>query len=307
MRNYKIAKREMVAALNRNIDYHRSKKIDVHPDNVQTVCLFLGPYRNLTTFTASIIYLHPSSQVLNHAGDSVLSFKPVNFLKDYSDKKFDNFVKYAIYLSQCEQGLRQGGSITFSHAFTEFEAMRDTYKKRYGNQLLKTNIQSVTWKESMRVSNFVKRNQIDLLELCAKNSRLRFLMPIRNPLECALSNRRRPEGKLLVADSKFSLEAILESILRQVAWIMELYDANPDQFFFYYESELDHKILSSLANFLDLELDEAWIQDSLSTYEPKPRSIYDRTLLDHYFSLLQTLFEKHPEAKEKLAKFAVSD
>ena len=28
-------------------------------DNLQSVCMFLGPYRNLTTLTGSFLFLHP--------------------------------------------------------------------------------------------------------------------------------------------------------------------------------------------------------------------------------------------------------
>ncbi|MCW5878805.1 MAG: hypothetical protein KIS80_08075, partial [Anaerolineales bacterium] len=52
-------------------------------DGLESVCLFLGPYRNLTTLTASMLSLHPECQVLNHAGTRVFPNKNLNFIEEY--------------------------------------------------------------------------------------------------------------------------------------------------------------------------------------------------------------------------------
>ena len=65
------------------IDPGRSRCVDIK--YVGYVCLTPGPYRNLTTLTVSVLYLHPDYQVLNHAGtrlfvkkaeEEILLFKP---------------------------------------------------------------------------------------------------------------------------------------------------------------------------------------------------------------------------------------
>ncbi|MHB8529324.1 MAG: hypothetical protein ACYC8V_07420, partial [Caulobacteraceae bacterium] len=40
-------------------------------DGVRRTAVILGPYRNLTTLTASVLALHPQCQVLNHASDRI--------------------------------------------------------------------------------------------------------------------------------------------------------------------------------------------------------------------------------------------
>lgn len=56
-----------------------------------TVCSILGPYRNLTTLTASCLMLHPNIQVLNHYHQ--LNSQVDNFLLNYSDENFERFIK----------------------------------------------------------------------------------------------------------------------------------------------------------------------------------------------------------------------
>ena len=68
----------------------------VDVDAVRTVCLMLGPYRNLTTLTAAIVGLHPNCQVLNHGGMQVFRNNTINFLGDYSDERFEAFIRFAV-------------------------------------------------------------------------------------------------------------------------------------------------------------------------------------------------------------------
>jgi hypothetical protein len=97
---------------------------------LRSVCILLGPYRNLSTLTASTLHLHPNCQALNHAGRRVLSHDRRNFLADYSARKFKAFCRFALAASQGGQRGRYGGSINLSHAF-ERPAMKTVYAKRY--------------------------------------------------------------------------------------------------------------------------------------------------------------------------------
>ena len=48
-------------------------------DNINSIVCLLGPYRNLSTLTASIAALHPNCQVLNHAGEKILNNDSLDF------------------------------------------------------------------------------------------------------------------------------------------------------------------------------------------------------------------------------------
>ena len=51
----------------RPVHFYRSQRVDL--SRVRNVVMALGPNRNMTTLTASLIALHPSCQVLNNAGN----------------------------------------------------------------------------------------------------------------------------------------------------------------------------------------------------------------------------------------------
>ena len=79
--------------LNDVIDLRESRYLDIQ--DIESVCLTLGPYRNLTTLTASVLYLHPNCQVLNHAGNRIYGKRKIDFLwdcdKDILDRRMLNF------------------------------------------------------------------------------------------------------------------------------------------------------------------------------------------------------------------------
>ncbi len=155
--------------------------------DLNSVCLFLGPYRNLTTLTASLLTLHPECQVLNHGSNRVLPFAELNFLVDYSDAKFERFCRFALDASRGGRRGDFGGSVTLSHAF-DHDSMRQAYARRYGDRRVKERVSCLVWKESHRVTAFLRRQGLPPEELSRANPKLRFLMPIRNPLDCMLSN-----------------------------------------------------------------------------------------------------------------------
>ena len=153
-------------------------------ENVRTVCLALGPYRNLTTLTASILFLHPNCQVLNHAGERIFGDSRLDFLRQYSDAIFEGFLRYAICISQGGKRGAYGGSITLSHAFDEEHEMQQLFQAA-GGKLLKEDVRSLFWKESLLISSYIRENAVDLSDLFSRNDKLRFLQPVRSPIDCA--------------------------------------------------------------------------------------------------------------------------
>ena len=117
-----------------------SSNIDV--DSINTLICLAGPYRNLTTLTASIAALHPNCQVLNHAHERILPHREVNFFSDYTLDKWQRFLQYGLRISIGGARGRTGGSILHSHAF-DHENVKDVYRKRFGEKPIKDHIQSI--------------------------------------------------------------------------------------------------------------------------------------------------------------------
>ncbi|WP_437758498.1 hypothetical protein [Sorangium sp. So ce1389] len=271
---------------------------------IHTLGVFLGPYRNLTTLTASILYLHPACQVLNHAGDRVFGDQEVNFLLDPSAATFARFCAFALSASEGGRRGAYGGSIRLSHAFDD-DVIRDAARKRFGEHPAKASVDSIVWKESLRVSMFLREQRIDIGALLAANDKLRFLMPIRNPLDCATSNIRTGLARLWHGSSGGDIKDILERILTELAWFRDLTRRHgTDHFLSFFEFEFDEALLRRLAAFLQLSPDPAWIEDALHCYRLKGGYEHDPALLEWYKRRVRQVFADDETFARKLESFS---
>ena len=276
-----------------NSDFHK----------IKTVCLTLGPYRNLTTLNAAIISLHPTCQVLNHASDRILGKCPGKMLTEYSDKNFKRFVEFAVLISGGGKRGRYGGSITLSHAF-DHPIVRGKYQSRYGEKLVKEGIECLFWKESMRLTNYIREKNIDLADLILKNSKLKFFMPIRNPLDCTSSNLKSGHSKYFRALVNLSVENLLECIIKEIRWFLDMRKKFPERFFCYVENEFSEGLLKNIAGFLQINADKQWIADSLDCFRLIKPYAYEPSLKNHYHKTLKLYLSKYPLELDKLASLA---
>lgn len=282
---------------------HQSRETDV--SEVRTVCLALGPYRNLTTLTASLCALHPNCQVLNHGGNLILRDRKLNFLADYSDERFDAFTRFAIHVAgSSRRGRQWGGSIVGSHAFRR-DVMKDVYAERFGDSLKKEHVHSVFWKESMRTSNLIRREKVDLGGVFARNGRLRFLYPVRNPLDCAVSNLKVGHVKWFEGlNAGATLSQTIEAVLREFAWFLDLHDAFPGRFFYFYENEDIRPVAERLAAFLRVDPEPQWLEGVVKAYQLESTYQHAPDVLDCYTSLVSKQFAARPSTAEALLAFA---
>ena len=290
-------------------DFKHSRAVkqsgDVDISSVKSVCLALGPYRNLTTLTASVIGLHPNCQVLNHGGGRVFSANRLNFIKDYETTKFEAFTKYAIYASGRGQRGVEGGSIVYSHAFKD--QMKNVYEDRYGGDLTKSEIECVFWKESLYTSIELRENAFDFDKAFSLNDKLRFLMPIRNPLDCATSNISTKMYKIFPnLDYGASFEEVLEAVLDEFNYFFTLAEKYPDRFYCFFEHEFSGETLNELARFLGVEVDKRWYADAMGVFSNNSSYDYPREQLEYYERLLKEKFSDFPNHAERLFAFTKS-
>lgn len=269
-------------------------------EGLQTVCIFLGPYRNLTSLTASVLFLHPECQVLNHAGARVLNNPELNFLNGYSEDKFRQFCHFALTMSQGGARGGYGGSIVLSHAFAEHAEMRKLYRARYGSRLVKPTIRSLVWKESEMVSSYVREHGVELIGLTRKNPRLRFLLPIRNPLDVSLSIARIGISRFYPQISDGDVRALLKTILEEIKTFLGLTKQEPANFYYFFQNDVSAQSLVALAKFLGLSKDERWINDSLSVYTLKKSYDYEPTLKEFYLEQVERIFSEQPAVMKQM-------
>jgi hypothetical protein len=283
------------------IDLRRSRRVDIK--DVESVCLALGPYRNLTTLTASVLFLHPDCQVLNHAGARIFGKKQIDFLADFSTGKLDRFIQFAITISGKGTSGDLGGSVTHSHAFESKHEMRDRYDGS-GLALIKNNIKCLFWKESLRTSNLIRERHIDLSKIFDRDPRPRFLLPIRHPLDCAVSNLKSRHCELFPGlDKNSSVADTVQAILDEIFWFAELKENHPERFFYFFEHEISAGMLVNLAEFLGLEPEEEWIANALSVMKIKSGYSHDQESIQFYKDYITGKKTRFPDLCNGLLSF----
>lgn len=288
-------------ALSDVIDLRKSRQLDIR--DIKSVCLALGPYRNLTTLTASTLFLHPNCQVLNHAGKRIYGKKQIDFLQDFSKEKLDRFLQFAIQISTTGHRGDTGGSITHSHAFDPRYNTKEILEKA-GVETRKQKIKSLFWKESLRTSNIIRDRQVNLGEIFRKDDRLRFLLPIRNPMDCAVSNLKTGHVTRFPGLSKSSpTRDVVQAILDEIFWFASLKRQFPDRFHYFYEYDISHSMLVDLAQFLQLEPDEIWITNALAAMKINPGYQHDSSLVSFYQDYIDSKGASYPELSRGLLTF----
>lgn len=129
----------------------------------------------------------------------------------------------------------------------------------------KRNAASLVWKDSARMMNHLRTHNVDIGSLVAYEPRLQFLLPVRNPLDCARSHVKTGGGPQFDEPSD-SLE-VLDSLFQDFAWFRDLQRQYPDRFFHFFEFQVDSDLLAGMANFLGIEADTEWMERALSAYE----------------------------------------
>jgi hypothetical protein len=279
------------------------KSNDIDISDIKTICLVFGPYRNLTSLSATMAVLHPNCQVLNHAQRRILPHKKVNFFMNYSETRFNRFIKYAIQISLSGKRGIVGGSILHSHAFDKLD-VKEKYKNRFGDKLLKEKINCLFWKEGLHLQNHFLENNINTIDLINKNKKIVFILPIRNPLDCAMSNQNTGMSNIFhQINPNSTYQEILKSILDNFLLFFNNQKQLSSNFFHYYQHSFNESTLKEFCNYLDLPFDERWKNDVLDIYNIKESYPHKKEDIDFYEEYVSTNFKDFPDEMEKLLQF----
>jgi hypothetical protein len=284
-----------------------SPESELKPEQLESVCILLGPFRNLTTLTCAVLGLHPNCTVLNHAGLRILPNPRLNFLSDGSQERFREFVRYAGFASRTGSGGPYGGDIRFSHAF-DFAPMREAQEKL--KALGRASTTCLVWKDSQRVTNFLRSAGMNVSRLLQQNAKLRFLLPIRNPIDCAISNLRTGHFQFLSRElsAESPIEHVVAAVLDEIAWFVALRESSgqPERFFFYFEHEMGREVLERMLAFLALSRDESYLDAATEAFRiGRPRRKEQRVIA-RYAEQVSEKFDRQPEIRDGLLKFAGS-
>ena len=275
----------------------KARRVDVA--KVKSVVMAIGPNRNMTTLTASLIALHPNCQVLNNAAYRHMD-RAEALLRDPSQPEYERFVRSSVYKSQGGRRGHYGGTITLSHAFDR-APVREAYERRFGDARLKDDIRCVYWKSAVQLTALIREKHLDLAKTVEANPHVRFLMPMRNPVDCAKSNLRLGHYRHFPEVADKPIEEVVEFFVELIGWYLDLRERYPKNFFCYLQPDFGRQTLVDLAAFLELPADETWIKDCLgSTLQGKPYD-YEPGLVQSFHDSLERHLGDHPEEKARFA------
>lgn len=264
--------------------------------NIKTIAIFLGPYRNLTTITASLLSLHPNCQVLNHGRARVFENPKIDFIQNPSQNTLNNFMQFACYASKYGRQGIYGGSITKSHAFKN-KKIKQVYFKRYSSTI-KKHIKLLVWKDSHVITNYIRRNKIEVADLVKNLPQLKFILPIRNPIDCAFSNIRTKHTKYFGAKIENTIDCV-EEIFNEFLFFLNLEKQFPQYFTHFFEQDL-LLALPELIKVYNLPLDEQWLVDIKDGYIPINKNYEREGLIQKSIQLGEQKFVDFSEFRQKL-------
>ena len=280
---------------------------EITPAELESMCILLGPYRNLTTLTCSVLSLHPQCVVLNHAGVRALRNPRLNFLADYSPDKFGEFVRYAGFSSRGGMRGMYGGDIRLSHAFDR-ESMQRAQAQLEGSARGAT--RCLVWKDSHLVTNFLRSAGVDVRGLLERNDKIRFLLPIRNPIDCAISNLRTGHVAFFTQahgmSSATPVEELVGAVLDEIAWFVALRDGSgrPENFFLYFEHSMGREVLEQMLAFLRLPRDESYLAAATEAFKSSGERRKETRIVERYVDQVNRKFARDPGMRDALLRFA---
>lgn len=294
--------RDSRVALTDALALRTSRRVDI--GSIKSVCVALGPYRNLTTLTAVTLFLHPQCRVLNHGAKRIYGKSEIDFLQQFTPAKLDRFCQFATLISKAGHRGHTGGSVTRSHAVADNERARMFLER--AEAAGKAQATSLFWKESLRTSNKIRERGVDLGSMFASDTRPRFLLPIRHPIDCALSNLKTGHVGHFGISKTSPPHEVIRVILDEIFWFAGLQQQFPARFHHFYEYDISRDMLVALARFLELEPHEEWIDNALAAMRINPGYEHDDSLVRFFSDYLDTHSERAPAMAEGLRGFLPS-
>lgn len=277
---------------------------------MRSVCFILGPIRNLATLGVMALAFHPNCQVLLHGARIFYDEELLRWLVMEDQANFLDFILMLGLRSTQTNHPANGGNVLVSELFTTREDIMDKYKTMYGNHLFKSDIHCLLWKEPVWMTNFLRNKALDFDLLFGWNPYIRFLLPIRNPLNCTYSNLwpERLDSKLfhypfLAGKNDAS---ILTFIMETIEWFLILESKHPDRFFTWFiEQDFNKDSLLDLALFLELKQSEKWVGEVLSLFQVKKIHSYEwsESLMEDYQEFLRRPIFQNSSIKRRMENF----
>jgi hypothetical protein len=243
---------------------------------METVAVYLGAVRSLSTISSAMMALHPEVTVLNHGFRRILADPQNDFLRTPARESLSSFARTAAAMSLDGRQGAYGGHILHSHAFHADGMLRQAYLNLYGWQP-KSRTKCLLWKEPTKVTNHIAHHKLDVGAVARALRPLRFLALVRNPVDIAISSIRKGYSEQLVGPEKAGdFGAVFGQIVSRFGWFSRFAAEQPDQFRFVFQDELLNRThLIGRCEFLRLSAPEKLARPGRRA-DPAARLLSDR-------------------------------
>lgn len=302
---------------------HTKIGANISVTSLSTVCMLLGPYRNFTTLTSSVLALHPLISVFNHGGERVFGRPDIDFTNGYTNQKFDAFCQFALEAAKSGKKGSYGGSITHSGAFHRNENIKEKYLELFEHGKDQAP-KCLLWKEPHRLLYHLRANDFDFENLFSQNQKIRFLIPVRNIYDCACSNfitghftigfqglrndstfisgtMGQREKLVYCDDGQSRILGVVDMLLKDLWFLNKLNNMFPGKFLFYFQHNEPKQIFDNILEFLNLGADKGFIH---SQFKIRPiKYALSENMRSEILRKIDTYFSDEVEMHFNLAKF----
>ena len=99
------------------------------------------------------------------------------------------------------------------------------------------------------------------------------------------------------------MRRVVQAVLDEIFWFADLKKRFPNRFFYFFEHEISQEMLVNLAEFLQLDPNEAWITNALSVMNIKSGYNHDSKLLRFYRDYVCDKGSRFPDLSKGLLFF----
>jgi hypothetical protein len=251
-----------------------------------------------------LLWLHPQCQVLNHGSRLIDPKKHLWFLASEDSDEFRDFTTLLANLSIKVVGV-EDCSPHVLRVVQENPGVEEAFARLNGvppMAMLKDPMCSLVWKESQIMTNRLLHISINWDDLFTYNSKIRFLMPFRNPMDCAVSNHRQRKWIFFPGVDDNSPTLMLRVVLAEFAWFVALNRRYPDKFFYFYE-DVTTETLEDLQTFLGLDYSQEWVDAVVALWKIRHPYIFSKSFADYCASMIRLHFVAWPEEGQRLVEY----
>ena len=153
----------------------------------------------------------------------------------------------------------------------------------------------------MRITNKLRDYETGLESIisagldCGVN--VKFLLPIRNPIDCVRSNIKTGHYRHLTKET--SSEAIFSAVVNELRFFHEISEKFPSSTLLIREQEFGKHLLCHLADRLVISRDETWLEQASKLFVIRARSQTSEDV-EIYQTVVRRICSDRPDIREKL-------